>query len=485
MVNHILAHMKEEAAPAEFGLIGLGVMGKSLALNLAENGVRLALYNRHVPGKEEDVARRVATENAEVGHLVGFDDLPAFVGALARPRKIMLMVTAGAAVDAQIADLLPLLDPGDVLIDGGNSHYRDTMRRARLLAEHDAYFVGAGVSGGEEGARRGPAIMAGCALVAPFFERIAARDQYGAPCTAYLGPDGAGHFVKMVHNGIEYAEMQLLAEAYQMLRHLQAPPAEMTEILRGWQAHGELNSYLLGITIDILQVREGEGLLLDQVLDQAEQKGTGGWSVQAALEFGVPFGIITEAVLARVLSAHQPARVQGAGRFPAPALPELAPAERRMLIGQLQNGYQAARLLNHASGFQLLQAASREQGWDLNLSEIARIWTGGCIIRSGLMEQLSQLLRTHEDLLAAPALVERLRAYRADFAAVVAAGLLRGVALPVLSAALNYFLGYTTARSPANLIQAQRDYFGAHTFRRTDRPAGEAFHADWQAPLAP
>lgn len=492
LVRHILSAMQTqtEAAPAELGLLGLGVMGKSLALNLAEKGVRLALYNRLLTGKEEGVAQRVAAENADLGYLVGFDDLPAFVAALARPRKILLMVTAGGAVDAQLAELLPLLAAGDVLVDGGNSHYLDTARRTRLLAEHGLYFVGAGISGGEEGARRGPAIMpggprAGCELVAPYFERIAAQDRRGRPCTAYLGPDGVGHFVKMVHNGIEYAEMQLLAEVYQLLRHLQAAPEEMVAILRGWQADPNLSSYLLGITMDILQVREGQGLLLDYILDQAEQKGTGGWSVQAALEFGVPFSIISEAVLARVLSAHQSARVRAAGLYPAAPVPDLSPIKRSIFIQQLKNAYQSARLLNHISGFQLLKAASTEQGWALNLSEIARIWTGGCIIRSGLMEQLQDLLLTNDNLLAAPSLVARLQAGRADFAAVVSSGLQRGVALPVLSAALNYFLGYTTARSPANLIQAQRDYFGAHTFRRTDRPADAIFHADWSAHLAP
>lgn len=491
LVAQILAYMKtEETAPAEFGLIGLGVMGKSLALNLTEKGVRMALYNRHVPGKEEGVAQQVAAENAGLGALAGFDDLPAFVAALARPRKILLMVTAGAAVDAQLAELQPLLAPGDVLIDGGNSHYHDTARRTRQLAAAGLHFVGTGVSGGEEGARRGPSLMpggprVGYELVAPYFELLAARDPRGAPCTAYLGPDGAGHFVKMVHNGIEYAEMQLLAEVYQVLRHLRAPAAEMTTILGGWQADEELSSYLLGITINILQVKEGleegAGLLLDHILDQAGQKGTGGWSVQAALDYGVPASILSEAVLARLLSAHRPARLQAAAHYPAPPAPEVAAAERQRLIQQLKTAYQAARLLNHASGFQLLQAASDEEGWALSLSEVARLWTSGCIIRSGLMEQLRPLLHGPDDLLLASPIVARLQAARADFAALVGWGLGRGVALPALSAALNFFLGAITAQSPANLIQAQRDYFGAHTFRRTDRPAGESFHADWLA----
>ena len=486
LVTHILAHMNNDIATAEFGLIGLGVMGKSLALNLVEKGVRVALYNRHVPGKEEDVAQHIVAENASLGHLAGFDDLSAFIASLAPPRKIMLMVTAGAAVDAQLTALLPLLTPGDVLIDGGNSHYRDTSRRAQLLAEKGCYFVGTGVSGGEEGARRGPSIMPGGAregyeLVARYLELMATKDANGVPCTAYLGPDGAGHFVKMVHNGIEYAEMQLLAEVYQLLRDQHVPPMEMVTVLRAWQADPNLSSYLLGITVDILQVKEGDGLLLDYILDQAEQKGTGGWSVQAALEYGVPFGIITEAVLARVLSAHKGARVQAAARYPTPATPELQHLDKQVFISQIKSAYQAARLLNHASGFQLLQAASTAESWALNLGEIARLWTSGCIIRSGLMEQLSRLFHTADDLLSAPVVVTQLQACRADFAVVVALGLQRGVALPVLSAALNYFLGYTTANSPANLIQAQRDYFGAHTFRRTDRPTSEVFHAEWTA----
>ncbi|WP_375418366.1 NADP-dependent phosphogluconate dehydrogenase [uncultured Hymenobacter sp.] len=496
LVNQILAHtyMREETieeeTAAEFGLIGLGVMGRSLALNLAEKGVRLALYNRHVPGLEEGVAEKVVTENAALGELHAFDELPAFVTALARPRKILLMVTAGAAVDAQIRELQPLLAAGDVLLDGGNSHYHDTARRTRQLADAQIHFLGTGISGGEEGARRGPALMpggprAGYELVAPYLDLLAARDQRGAPCAAYLGPDGAGHFVKMIHNGIEYAEMQLLAEVYQVLRQLQAPAEEMTAILRGWQAEEALSSYLLGITIDILQVKENGRLLLDHILDQAEQKGTGGWTVQAALDYAVPLSVISEAVLARVLSAHRAARVQAAARYPAPAAPPLPAAERQRLIGQLKNAYQAARLLNHASGFELLKAASAAEGWALILSEVARIWTGGCIIRSGLMEQLHELFKKTDDLLAAPGIVAQLQARRADFAALVGWGLQAGVALPAHSAALNYFLGLTTPHSPANLIQAQRDYFGAHTFRRTDRPPEEVFHADWPAYLAP
>jgi 6-phosphogluconate dehydrogenase len=478
LVSQILSRLT--VTTAEVGFIGLGVLGKSLALNLAEKGVRTALYQRHVAGKNVALAKQLAAENEPVGPLVGFDDLPAFVAALARPRAIFLLLLPGAAVDVQLAELLPLLTPGDVLIDGGNSYYKDTIRRAHWLKGQGIYFLGTGISGGEEGARRGVSIMSGgpregYELVARYFGLLAAKDPAGIPCTTYIGPDGTGHFVKTVHNGLEYAEMQLLAEVYQLLRHLGLSPEERVAVLQDWQADADLRSYLLGSTIDMLQGKEGEDLLLAAVLKQPEAKGTGARAVQMALEYGVPCSIINEAVLGRVLAAHKQARLEAAGRFPAPVVPELPPAERQTLIHQLKPAYQASRILSHATGFELMQAASQEHGWNLNLAEIARVWTSGSIIRSGLMEQISALLPTTAELLASPPLVAQLQAARADLTAVVTSGLQRGVALPGLSAALNYFLSYTTANSPANLIQAQRDYFGAHTFR----PADESFHADW------
>ena len=484
IVRQIIKKVKDMNPLSEFGLIGLGVMGRSLALNLADKGVPISMYNRHVAGKEEGVARKVVEENPELGSMAGFDDLREFVQSLQRPRKILLMIAAGA-VDYQLKELLPLLEEGDVLMDGGNSFYKDTARRTSLLAEKGIHFVGAGISGGEEGARKGPSIMPGgpqqgYQQVAHYLELLAAKDKAGRPCTTYVGPQGAGHFVKMVHNGIEYAEMQLLAETYALLRFNQGcSPEEIVQLFKEWQEEG-LQSYLLEITISILQKKEGNTLLLDKILDQAEQKGTGGWSAGAALEYGVPYSALTEAVMARALSAIKEKRVKAASLYKQ-AGGKQAPADRTAFIAALKGAYQATRIINHQIGFSLMKEVSEEEGWALNFSEIARIWTNGCIIRSALMEELSEIYKKEEELLTAPAIVSQMQAYRKDFSFVVAEGLQAGFALPVLSAALNYFLGYITADSTANLLQAQRDYFGAHTYRRVDKPASQYFHTEWES----
>lgn len=482
IVQEVIKKIKHMIPLSEFGVIGLGVMGKSLALNLAGHGVSVSMFNRHVPGKEEGIAEQVINENPGMTNIKGFDNLEEFVQSLDKPRKVLLMIYAGA-IDAQLEALEPLLEPGDVVIDGGNSYYKDTSRRTEILTSKGLHFVGTGISGGEEGARKGPSIMPGgprqgYEQISKYLELIAAKDRNANPCTTYVGPDGSGHFVKMVHNGIEYAEMQALAEAYALMRFmLEMEPEEIADVFSSWQ-HSGLGSYLLEITIDILRKTEEGELLLDKILDQAEQKGTGGWSAAVALDYGVPYDTLSEAVMARALSAMKEERVKASALYHQPA--KQSEVNNEEFVSRLKNTYQATRIINHEIGFNLMREVSKQLGWELNFSEIARIWTNGCIIRSELMEELSEIYQTDQGLLTSPAMAERMRSWQPDFASVVAEGLQRGIAVPVLSSALNYFLGYITADSPANLIQAQRDYFGAHTYQRKDRPAGTYFHTQWK-----
>lgn len=483
LVHQILTELKAMNTLSEFGLIGLGVMGKSLALNLAEKGVRLSLYNRHVPGIEENVAKTIVEEHPGQGHMQGFDDLAHFVSSLERPRKILMMITAGV-VDMQIEALLPLLDPEDVLIDGGNSFYKATIRRTRELAEKGIEFVGTGISGGEEGARTGPSLMPGGSrkgheLVKQYLELLAAKDKRGQPCTTYVGPEGAGHFIKMVHNSIEYAEMQLISECYQLMReYLQLEPELIADTFQEWQ-QGPMNSYLLGITVDIMRFKEGEELLLDKILDQAQQKGTGGWSVNAALEYGVPYGPLAEAVMARALSSRKENRIKASEIYQHQT--SRFQGDLAEFMSYLKGAYEASRILNHHIGFSLMREVSDREGWQLNFSEIARIWTEGCIIRSELMEELVEIFKQDDELLLSSNMVKQLKNNGPGLVSVVTEGLRAGISLPVLSAALNYYLGFQTAQLPANLIQAQRDYFGAHTYQRVD---GEQafFHTKWDSP---
>ena len=482
IVQEVITKLEHMNPQSEFGVIGLGVMGKSLALNLASHGVRVAIYNRHVPGTEEGIARQVVSENPALTQLKGYDQIEEFVQSLEKPRKILLMIYAGA-IDAQLDALVPILEPGDVVIDGGNSYYKDTARRTALLSAKNLHFVGTGISGGEEGARKGPSIMPGgpregYEQVAKFLEMIAARDSKGESCTTYVGPDGAGHFVKMVHNGIEYAEMQALAEVYSLLRYmLGIAPADVAAIFSDWQQSG-LGGYLLEITIDILQKKEGDELLLDKILDQAEQKGTGGWSAAVALEYGVPYDTLSAAVMARALSAMKTERLKAAAQYHTQRAN--VKIDKSSFVASLRQAYEVTRLINHEIGFNLMREVSMQLNWNLNFSEIARIWTNGCIIRSQLMEELAEIYQEEQHLFLAPPIIVRIRNSRQGFAAVVALGLQYGITLPVLSAALNYLLGYSTANSAANLIQAQRDYFGAHTYQRTDKPPGTYFHTNWK-----
>jgi len=466
---------------AQFGIVGLGVMGKSLALNLAEKGIKVAVYNRHVPGSEENIAVNFVNTHTTNGTLSGFDDLSAFVTALEKPRKILLMIQAGSAVDQQLEHLAPLLDKGDIVIDGGNSLYIDTNKRTQKLEAAGIHFIGTGISGGEEGARKGPSIMPGgnkeaYEAIRPFLELIAAKDKHGKPCTTYIGKEGAGHFVKMVHNGIEYAEMQILSEVYFLLRYyVLYPPEKIAELFTQWQAE-ELDSYLLEITIDILRKKEDGELLLDKILDKAAQKGTGGWSTTAAMDLGIPFPTVSEAVMARALSSHKALREQISKQYNTSSAPiEL----NESIADKIKHAYKAARIINHATGFHLLKGASTQFHWNLNLAEIARIWTNGCIIRSELMEQIASVFLEEDSILLSSCFINELKSIQKDFIYVVTQGLSNEIALPVLSSALNYYLGLKTQNSGANLIQAQRDYFGAHTYQRIDVP-NKHFHTQWK-----
>ncbi|MFC4873963.1 NADP-dependent phosphogluconate dehydrogenase [Negadavirga shengliensis] len=482
IVNFIFEQINSLETKSEFGIIGMGVMGKSLALNLADKNVQLSIYNRHVEGSEEGIAQRVLEDNPSYVNIRAFDNFNKFIHSLSSPRKIMLMIPAGNAVDMQIEQLLPFLEPGDVLIDGGNSFYKDTNVRHRQLESNGIHYVGAGVSGGEEGARRGPSIMPGgtkegYALVASYFEKMAARDKNGRPCTAYVGPEGSGHFIKMVHNSIEYGEMQAITEVYYLLRYyLDLDPKEIASIFESWQ-QTDLGSYLLDITTDILGKYEGEELLLDKILDQAAQKGTGGWSVNTALEYGVPYGVLTEAVMARNLSAKKPFRLIASGLYNPERLTGLE--DKNKFIDRLQAAYQACRIINHDVGFALMLEVSEKNGWGLDFSEIARIWTNGCIIRSVMMEELADIFKENSRLLFHHEAVTALKSYQQDLSYVVGQALQHGFSVPVLSNAINYFLGAITASSPANLIQAQRDYFGAHTYQRMDADPSTYFHTRW------
>ncbi len=463
---------------SEFGLIGLGVMGKSLSLNLAENGFRLSLFNRHQDGVEENIARDFIDEHELLNQAKGFDDLAAFVDSLEAPRKIFMMIKAGPALDKVIEVIKPHIEAGDILIDGGNSHYKDTSRRINDLAVSGIHFVGSGVSGGEEGARKGPSIMPGgpkeaYEKISPYLEAIAAKDKMGGSCCAYIGKEGAGHFVKMVHNGIEYAEMQLLAEVYSMLRFgLGKAPDEIANIMEAWRSEG-LDSYLLEITVDILRKKEGETFLIDEILDKAGNKGTGSWTTIAAAELGVPSTMITAALFARYTSAFKSERTARSKIF------NIIPGAVAFDPNILRDAYRLARILNHQQGFWLIHTAGAANDWSLNLSELARIWTNGCIIRSELMETLVPILKNNSDILMADALQQVVAEQGTSLKEIITLGMEAQLPLPCFSAAATYLLTFAQAQSSANIIQAQRDYFGAHTYKRVDDPEGPSHHTIW------
>jgi 6-phosphogluconate dehydrogenase len=465
----------------DIGLIGLAVMGENLALNMESKGFRVCVYNRTAERVRDFMADRGRGRN-----FVGAETLEALVGALAKPRKIIMLVKAGAPVDELIGKLTPLLAAGDILIDGGNSQYTDTIRRTREVEAKGLLYVGSGVSGGEEGALHGPSLMPGGSAAAwphlkPIFEAIAARTPDGEACCSWMGADGAGHFVKMVHNGIEYGDMQIIAETYDLMkRGLGMSNAAMASVFGEWN-EGELDSYLIEITRDILAYRDEQGQeVLDAILDAAGQKGTGKWTVGAALDEGMPLTLIGEAVFARCLAAAKEERVAAAKELGASGGP--IAGKREPLLSDLRQALYAAKIVSYAQGYQLLKAAGASHGWRLNFGGIALTWRGGCIIRSAFLGEIKQAFDRAPDLVNLlldaffrQAVVSRDAAWRRVVAAAVGAG----IPVPCLGAALAYWDGYRAERLPANLLQAQRDYFGAHLYERTDRPRGKFFHTNW------
>jgi 6-phosphogluconate dehydrogenase len=470
------------ASQAEIGLIGLGVMGQNLALNIADHGFPIAVYNR-TAARIEAFAR---SEEARSRPIVPCATSAELVGALRAPRAIILMIQAGAATDEQIAALVPMLEPGDVIVDGGNARYQDTMRRERALRERGLRFLGTGISGGEEGARHGPSIMAGgepeaYERVRQIFEAIAAKVE-GAPCCAHLGPGGAGHFVKMLHNGIEYADMQLIAETYALMKEgLGLGYPEMQAAFAAWN-QGDLDSYLIEITADILGKGDPEtgAPMVEVILDRAGQKGTGGWAVTAALELGVPAPTIAEAVAARSLSARKDERVSAAARLAGPAA--RGDRDPTVDLATLRDALLAAKIAAYAQGFAVMAEASAAHGWGLNLGTVATIWRGGCIIRARFLDRIREAYARDAELrnlMLDPYFAAVLAGAQERLREAVVLAARRGIAAPALGSALAYYDGYRSAQSPANLIQAQRDYFGAHTYERVDRPG--SFHSDWSA----
>ncbi len=467
------------------GLTGLAVMGQNLALNLADHGYDVHVHNRTTATMQHFVDG--------VGDLpvTGHESMADFVAALPRPRVIISMVAAGAGTDAVIDELTPLLDEGDVLVDGGNAHVDDTRRRVVAAEEAGLLYVGSGVSGGEEGARHGPSIMPGGSaeareLVEPVLRDIAARAEDGEPCCVWLGPDAAGHYVKMVHNGIEYGDMQVLAEAYDLLRATGMSNDDMAAVFRRWD-EGPLRSFLVEITADVLAFRDadrGGEETIDTILDSAGQKGTGRWTAISALEAGVPLTLVAEAVMARVLSSMHEERGRAAHLLSGP---DRAIPSGELSSDDLADAVYAAKIVSYSQGLSLLRAASEANEWGLDLAAIARIWRAGCIIRAALLGDLSAVLDDHdggdgsgtdEVLLAGP-FRDALATASPGWRRVVATAAAHGIPVPALSSALAYYDGLRSERLPANLIQAQRDYFGAHTYKRLDDPGGEAVHTHW------
>ncbi|MBM9503377.1 NADP-dependent phosphogluconate dehydrogenase [Actinacidiphila acididurans] len=466
---------------ADIGVTGLAVMGSNLARNFARNGYTVALHNR-TPAR----TTALVEQHGDEGAFVPTTSAEEFVAALERPRRLMIMVKAGEPTDAVIREFAPLLEPGDVIIDGGNAHFEDTRRRERELRERGIHFVGTGVSGGEEGALNGPSIMPGgsvesYASLGPMLEKIAAKAKDGAPCTTHVGPDGAGHFVKMVHNGIEYADMQLIAEAYHLLREVAGyTPGQIAEVFRTWN-RGRLDSYLIEITAEVLAHTDAATgkPFVDVVEDQAEQKGTGRWTVQIALDLGVPVSGIAEAVFARSLSGH--AGLRAASRdLPGPHGAPLPQEHAAAFADQVEQALYASKIVSYTQGFHQIQAGSETYGWDIDLGKVAAIWRGGCIIRAAFLDRITAAYDGRPDLpslLSDPKFADEIGGAQDDWRHVVSSAVKQGVPVPGFSAALAYYDALRAERLPAALTQAQRDFFGAHTYRRTDRDG--AFHTLW------
>jgi 6-phosphogluconate dehydrogenase len=466
---------------ADIGLIGLAVMGENLVMNMESKGFTVAVFNRTVEKVNHFVQGRAKGKN-----IIGAATLKELTDSLKKPRKVMLMVKAGQPVDDFIEQLLPHLEPGDIIIDGGNSHFPDTTRRTKYVESKGLLYVGTGVSGGEEGALKGPSLMPGGSPAAwqhvkPILQAIAAKVEDGSPCCDWVGECGAGHFVKMVHNGIEYGDMQLICEAYDLMRKMLGMSAsEMHQVFQEWD-NGDLNSYLIEITRDILTVNDHDGQpLVDKILDTAGQKGTGKWTGIAALDEGIPLTLIGEAVFARCLSAIKEERVAASKVFGS--APVKFSGDKKAFIADIKDALYASKIVSYAQGYTLMRAAAKTYGWNLNYGGIALMWRGGCIIRSIFLGKIKEAFDTNPELpnlLLDPFFKEKIVAAQAGWRRVCAAALTNGVPAPAFTSALSYFDGYRSEKLPANLLQAQRDYFGAHTYERVDRPRGEFSHTNW------
>jgi 6-phosphogluconate dehydrogenase len=466
---------------ADIGLVGLAVMGENLVLNMESHGFTCAVYNRTVEKVDSFINGR-----GKGKRFIGAHTIQELVGSLSSPRKIMLMVKAGKPVDDFIELIIPHLQPGDIIIDGGNSHFPDTIRRTKYLESKGFLFIGTGVSGGEEGALLGPSIMPGGSPAAwphvkPIFQAIAAKVADGTPCCDWVGDNGAGHFVKMVHNGIEYGDMQLICEAYQIMKDLLGLSAgEMHEVFKQWNL-GDLDSYLIEITRDILAFKDADGQpMVDKILDTAGQKGTGKWTSVVSLDLGIPLTLISEAVYARCLSATKEDRVAASKVLQGPA-PRFT-GDRNAFLKDLEKALYAAKLVSYTQGYVLLKAAAEEFKWKLNYGGIALLWRGGCIIRSAFLGRIKEAFDRNpqlQNLLLDPYFKEKIEQSQDAWRRIVSTAALNGIWMPAMSTALNYFDGFRSARLPANLLQAQRDFFGAHMYERIDKPRGEFFHTNW------
>ena len=467
---------------ADIGIIGLAVMGENLVLNMANHGFKVAVFNRTTTKVDDFIGGR-----AQGKPIVGTHTPESLLAQLKKPRRVMMMVQAGRAVDRVIESLVPLLDPGDILIDGGNSNYQDTIRRTRELSAKNLLYIGTGVSGGEEGALKGPSIMPGgnpeaWPHVKEIFQAIAAKVDNGSPCCDWVGRDGAGHYVKMVHNGIEYGDMQMIAEAYALMRQvLGIEPAAIGEIFKEWN-QGELDSYLIEITGEILgKIDDETGRpMIDMILDTAGQKGTGKWTGIDSLQLGAPVTAITEAVFSRALSYLKDERIAASAVLKGPAT--IFEGDKDAFIADIRQALYAAKICSYAQGYQLLSLAAREYEWELKYGSIALMWRGGCIIRAQFLGRIKEAFDADPDLanlLLAPYFSTAIENSQSAWRRVVATAVTLGVPVPTFSSALAYYDGYRSARLPANLLQAQRDYFGAHTYERIDKPRGEFFHTNW------
>jgi 6-phosphogluconate dehydrogenase len=466
----------------DIGLIGLAVMGQNLVLNMNDHGLKVAVFNRTVSKVDDFLANE-----AKGTQIVGAHSIEELTGLLKRPRRVMLMVKAGATVDAMIEQLLPHLETGDIIIDGGNSLFTDSNRRTKDLAAKGILFIGTGVSGGEEGARCGPSIMPGGNAAAwpqvkEIFQSIAAKVEDGSPCCDWVGEDGAGHYVKMVHNGIEYGDMQLICEAYDLLQHgLGLSADELHQVFAEWN-NGELDSYLIEISSHIFAQKDADGKpLVDKILDAAGQKGTGKWTAISALDLGQPVTVIDESVFARCFSALKEERIAASRILQGPA-PKIVTRNRKAFIESVRRALYCSKIVSYAQGYMLLKAAAKENGWNLNLGGIALMWRGGCIIRSQFLSKIKAAYDKNselENLLLDSFFSAALNQYQASWRKALVHAVELGIPTPASSTALAFFDGFRTERLPANLLQAQRDYFGAHTYERNDQPRGQFFHTNW------